>query len=40
LIAEVLEGLAKVGEDGDNSGAEKAVQKRVIELCQKFPIYS
>ncbi len=40
LIAEVLEGLAKVGEDGDNSGAEKAVQKRVIELCRKFPIYS
>lgn len=40
FIAEVLEGLAKVGEEGDNSVVEKAVQKRVIELCQKFPIYS
>jgi len=40
LIAEVLDGLAKAGEGGDNSVVEQSVQKRVIELCQKFPIYS
>jgi len=39
LIAEVLDGLVKVGGDGDNSVRELAVQKRVIELCQRFPIY-
>lgn len=39
LIAEVLDGLAKVGVEGDNSATEKSVQKRVIELCQRFPIY-
>ncbi len=39
LIAEVLDGLAKVGEEGDNSAVEQDVQKRVIELCQRFPIY-
>jgi len=39
LIAEVLDGLVKAGEGGDNSATEQAVQKCVIELCQKFPIY-
>lgn len=39
LIAEVLEGLVKVGGEGDNSAIEKDVKKRVIELCHKFPIY-
>lgn len=39
LIAEVLDGLASVGEDGDNSAVEQDVKKRVIELCHKFPIY-
>lgn len=39
LIAEVLDGLAGVGEDGDNSAVEKDVQKRVIALCRQFPIY-
>lgn len=38
-IAEVLEGLAKAGEGGDNTACEHAVQKKVVELCQKFPIY-
>lgn len=40
LIAEVLDGLASVGEDGDNSAVEQDVKQRVIELCHKFPIYS
>ena len=39
LIAEVLDGLVKAG-GGDNSAVEKDVQKRVIELCSRFPIYS
>jgi glycine hydroxymethyltransferase len=38
-IAEVLDGLAKAGENGDNSVVEQDVKKRVIELCSKFPIY-
>jgi len=37
LIAEVLEGLAKNPED--NSAVEKAVRKRVLDLCRRFPIY-
>lgn len=40
LIAEVLDGLVKAGPEGDNSAVEKDVQRRVIELCAKFPIYS
>ncbi len=40
LIAEVLDGLSKAGEDGDNSAVEQDVKKRVVELCHKFPIYS
>ncbi len=39
LIAEVLDGLVQAGEGGDNSAVEKDVSGRVIELCQKFPIY-
>lgn len=39
LIAEVLDGLVKA-QGGDNSTVEKAVQKRVIELCSRFPIYT
>ena len=38
MIAEVLDALSKQNSD-DNSVAEKVVQKRVIELCQRFPIY-
>ena len=36
-IVEVLDGLAKNGEN--NGAVEKAVQQKVLELCQKFPIY-
>lgn len=39
LIAEVLDGLVKA-QGGDNSVVELSVQKRVIELCNKFPIYT
>jgi len=38
-IAEVLDGLAKA-QGGDNSAVEKDVQRRVIALCEQFPIYS
>ena len=37
LISDVLDGL--VSNPDDNSAAEKAVNAKVIELCQKFPIY-
>lgn len=40
LIAEVLDGLMRCGIDGENTEIEQSVQKRVIELCQRFPIYS
>ncbi|MFA6280330.1 MAG: serine hydroxymethyltransferase [Bdellovibrionales bacterium] len=40
LIAEVLDGLVSCGLDGDNTAIEQSVQKRVIALCQRFPIYS
>jgi glycine hydroxymethyltransferase len=36
-IVEVLDGLAKNGEN--NQAVEKAVAQKVLELCQKFPIY-
>lgn len=36
-IVEVLDGLAQNGEN--NSNIEKAVRQKVLELCQKFPIY-
>jgi glycine hydroxymethyltransferase len=38
LLVEVLDGLAKHGEDG-NGGVEAAVRGRVGELTRRFPIY-
>jgi glycine hydroxymethyltransferase len=39
LITEVLDGLAKHGEEG-NGKVEAAVKKRVLALTKRFPIYS
>jgi glycine hydroxymethyltransferase len=38
LIAEVVEGLAKNGAEGDGQ-VEESVRGRVTELCQRFPVY-
>jgi glycine hydroxymethyltransferase len=38
MIAEVLDGLAANGEDG-NGAVETAVRARVADLCARFPIY-
>ncbi len=38
LIAEVLEGLRKNGDGGD-AQVEESVRRRVIELCEAFPVY-
>ena len=38
LIAEVVEGLAKNGEEGD-AQVEQSVKARVEDLCARFPIY-
>lgn len=38
LIARVLDGLAKKGEEG-NAETEAAVRQDVLDLCQRFPIY-
>jgi glycine hydroxymethyltransferase len=38
MIAEVIDGLAAKGEDGDPA-IEENVKKRVIALCRRFPIY-
>jgi glycine hydroxymethyltransferase len=38
LIAEVVEGLRKNGEEGD-AQVEASVRSRVEELCARFPIY-
>jgi glycine hydroxymethyltransferase len=38
LIAEVVEGLARNGDDGDGQ-TEERVRARVEELCARFPIY-
>ena len=38
MITEVLDGLAKNGDDG-NSSVEADVKKRAVELCGRFPIY-
>jgi glycine hydroxymethyltransferase len=38
LIAEVLDGIAARGEDGD-PGTEASVKERVVALCRRFPIY-
>lgn len=39
MIAEVLEGLAVNGPDG-NGAVEEKVKAQAIELCKRFPIYS
>ncbi len=38
LIAEVLDGLARHGAEG-NGAVEEAVHRRVAQLCARFPIY-
>jgi glycine hydroxymethyltransferase len=38
LIAEVIDGVAKKGEDGE-AGVEESVKARVTALCRRFPIY-
>jgi glycine hydroxymethyltransferase len=38
LIAEVVEGVARKGEDGDPE-VENRVKNRVLALCRRFPIY-
>jgi len=38
LIAEVIDGVAARGDDGDPA-VEDSVRKRVIALCRRFPIY-
>ncbi|WP_325166493.1 serine hydroxymethyltransferase [Tsuneonella flava] len=38
LIAEVVDGLAKNGAEGD-AQAEESVRRRVSELCSAFPVY-
>jgi glycine hydroxymethyltransferase len=38
LIGEVLDGLAKNGEEG-NAGVEARVLGEVRDLCRRFPIY-
>jgi len=38
LIAEVVEGLARNGDEGDGQ-VEQRVRGRVEELCSRFPIY-
>ncbi len=39
MIAEVLDGLAANGPDG-NGAVEQKVKERAIALCKRFPIYS
>ncbi len=39
MIAEVLDGLAAHGEDG-NSAIEAKVRQQAIALCERFPIYA
>ena len=38
LIAEVLEGMRKNGDEGD-AQVEDSVRRRVTELCEAFPVY-
>ena len=38
LISEVVEGLARNGEEGDGQ-VEQRVRDRVAELCARFPVY-
>jgi glycine hydroxymethyltransferase len=39
LIAEVLDGVAAKGDEGDPT-IETSVRNRVLDLCHRFPIYS
>jgi glycine hydroxymethyltransferase len=39
LIVEVVEAVAKHGEEGD-AAVEESVRSRVAELCRRFPIYN
>jgi glycine hydroxymethyltransferase len=39
MIAEVLDGLAKNGVEG-NAEVEKKVKVQAMELCKRFPIYA
>ncbi len=39
LITEVLDGLKEANSDEGNAGVEKAVQKKVTDLCERFPLY-
>ena len=38
LIAEVVDGMRKNGDDGDTQ-VEESVRRRVTELCEAFPVY-
>ena len=38
LIAEVVEGLSRNGDEGD-AQVEESVRRRVSELCEAFPVY-
>jgi glycine hydroxymethyltransferase len=38
MIADVLEGFVKNGDEG-NRGLEEKVKAEVVALCKKFPIY-
>jgi glycine hydroxymethyltransferase len=38
MIAEVLDGIAAKGDEGD-AAVEESVKHRVLELCRRFPIY-
>ena len=40
LIGEVLDGLATANAPDGNSAVEASVKARVLELCQRFPIYA
>jgi glycine hydroxymethyltransferase len=39
LIGEVLDGLATANAPDGNSAVEASVKARVLELCERFPIY-
>ncbi len=39
LITEVLDGLKEANSDEGNAAVEAAVQKKVLELTNRFPMY-
>jgi glycine hydroxymethyltransferase len=39
MIAEVIDGIAAKGEEGD-AAVEESVKERVLALCRRFPIYT